>query len=70
MPENQDYLKILAQLNSVVGAIYKVEDGILRKHLEGCVTKALIGKSEREKQKKLNEVMKLIHKFRKGNPIG
>lgn len=54
---------ILTQLHSIVGAILRVEDKILRKHLEGCVTKALRGKSRIEKQKKIDEVMELIKKF-------
>jgi DNA-binding FrmR family transcriptional regulator len=66
MIENKRYcVDILTQLHSIVGAILKVEEKILRKHLEGCVTHALRGKSEIEKQKKLDEIIDLITKFRK-----
>ena len=58
---------ILTQLRSIVGAIARVEDKIFKKHLEGCVSKALKGKSEIDKQKKLDEVMGLLKRFRKGN---
>ena len=56
---------ILTQLHSIIGAILGVEGKILRKHLEGCVTHVLKGKSEIEKQKKIDEIIDLIGKFRK-----
>ena len=66
MIENERYcVDILTQLHSVVGAILRVEGKILQKHLEGCVTHALKGRSEAEKQKKIDEVIDLITKFRK-----
>ncbi len=55
----------MTQLHSIVEAILRVEDEILRKHLEGCVTHALRGRSEIEKQKKIGEIIDLITKFRK-----
>ena len=57
-------IDIMTQLHSVVGAILRVEDNIFRKHLEGCVTQALEGKSEVEKGIKINEIMDLLKKFR------
>jgi len=66
MIEQRRYcVDILTQLHSVVGAILRVEDKVLRKHLEGCVTKALKGKSDFEKQKKLDEIISLLGKFRR-----
>lgn len=66
MIEEERYcIDILTQLQSVVGAILRVEGKVFQRHLEGCVTKALKGKSEVEKQKKINEVMKLVNRFRK-----
>lgn len=56
---------IITQLHSIVGAILRVEDNVLKKHLGGCVTNALKGKSETEKIKKIDEVMTLIKRFRK-----
>jgi len=67
MIESDRYcVDIITQLHSVVGAILRVEDKVFRKHVEGCVGQALKGRSEAEKQKKLNEVMDLIKKFRRG----
>jgi len=57
---------ILTQLHSIVGAILSVEDRVLRKHLEGCVVKTLKGESEIEKHKKMDEVIKLMQRFRRG----
>jgi DNA-binding FrmR family transcriptional regulator len=56
---------ILTQLHSIIGAISRVENEILRKHLDGCVTSAMKGKSEIAKQKKIEEVIDLITRFRK-----
>ena len=67
MIEEERYcVDILTQLHSIVGAILRVEDKVFRKHLDGCVTQALKGKSETEKQKKLDEITDLIRRFRRG----
>ncbi len=67
MIEEKRYcVDILIQLHSIVGAIVRVENEIFRKHFEGCVIKALKGKSESEKHKKIDEVMSLMKKFRRG----
>jgi len=55
---------ILTQLHAIKGAIFRVEDNIFRKHLEGCVTQALKGKSQTEKEKKINEIVDLISKLK------
>jgi len=66
MIEEKRYcVDILTQIRSVIGALYRVEGKIFRKHLDGCVVNALKGKSEAEKQKKTDEVIELIEKFRR-----
>jgi len=66
MIEEKRYcVDIITQLHSVVGAILRIEEKIFRKHIEGCVIGALKGKSEAEKQKKINELLELIGKFRR-----
>ncbi len=66
MIEEKKYcVDILTQLHAIVGAIARVEDGILRRHIEGCVVNACSGKSEVEKQKKIDEVIQLLNKFRR-----
>ncbi len=66
MIEEKRYcVDIITQIHSIVGALHRVEDEIFKKHIDGCVVSALKGKPEREKQKKINEVVELISKFRK-----
>jgi len=66
MIDGQQYcVDIITQVHSVIGALYRVENEIFKKHIDGCVVSALKGKSEGEKQKKINEVVGLISRFRK-----
>jgi DNA-binding FrmR family transcriptional regulator len=66
MVEDERYcVDIITQIHSVIGALYRVEDKIFQKHLKGCVVHALKGKSEVEKNKKIEEIVKLISRFRK-----
>ncbi len=64
--EGRYCVDILTQLHSIVGAILRVEDKIFGRHLEGCVMRALQGKSAMEKQKKIDEVIGLLNRFRRG----
>ena len=67
MIEDSKYcIDILNQIYAVKGAMGKVEERILQKHFEHCVTEAVQGTSEREKQKKLDEILKLINQTRRG----
>jgi len=63
--EKRYCVDIITQIQSIMGALYRVENQVLRKHIDGCVVSALKGKSEFEKEKKINEVIDLITKFRK-----
>lgn len=66
MIEEKRYcVDIITQIHSAIGALYRVEDEVFKKHLDGCVVNALRGKSEREKQAKIQEIMELISRFRK-----
>ena len=65
MIEDERYcVDILTQIRSVIGALHRVEGEIFRKHLNGCVAQALKGKSQGEVQKKIDEVIELLDKFR------
>ena len=67
MIEDRKYcIDILNQMYAVKGALAKVEERILKKHFEHCVTEAVQGTSEKEKQKKLDEILKLINQTRRG----
>ncbi|OGX19234.1 MAG: hypothetical protein A3K83_02575 [Omnitrophica WOR_2 bacterium RBG_13_44_8b] len=66
MIEDKRYcVDIITQIHSVIGALYRVENEIFKKHIDGCVVHALKGKSESQKQQKINEVVELISRFRK-----
>jgi len=66
MIEEKRYcVDIMTQIHSVIGALHRVENEIFKKHTLGCVVTALKGKSEIEKQKKIDEVVELISRFRK-----
>ena len=57
---------ILNQIQAVKGALGRVEEKILQKHLESCVSEAVKGSSEKEKQQKLDEILRLIRQMRRG----
>ncbi len=63
--EKKYCVDIITQIHSVIGALYRVENEVFKKHIDGCVVNALKGKSETEKQKKISEVVELISRFRK-----
>ena len=65
MIEEKKYcVDILTQLHAIVGAIGNVEDKILRKHFANCVIVAFRGDSKRDRAEKMEEILKLISKFR------
>jgi len=66
MIEEERYcVDIITQIHSVIGALYRVENEVFKKHLAGCVVHAFKGKSEIEKAKKIDEVIQLIERFRR-----
>ncbi len=66
MIEEERYcVDIITQIHSIIGALYKVENNIFRKHIDGCVVHALKGRSESEKEKKIDEIIGLIQRFRR-----
>ena len=66
MVEQRQYcIDILNQISAVKGALKRIEEKILTKHLRHCVTDAVKGDCEAEREKKLGEIMDLLHLFRK-----
>ncbi len=63
--EGRYCVDILRTLNAAVGAIKKVEDQILKRHLESCVSDAVRTGSKRDRNGKFNEIVELISSFRK-----
>jgi DNA-binding FrmR family transcriptional regulator len=67
MIEARQYcIDILNQIHAVKGALARVEEKILQKHFQHCVTTAIMGSSGKEKQRKLDEILTLINRTRRG----
>jgi DNA-binding FrmR family transcriptional regulator len=66
MVEGRRYcIDILTQLSSVVGAVKKVEENILNRHLRTCVKDAFEARARDDKTKKVEEIIDILGKFRK-----
>ena len=67
MIEGREYcIDILNQIAAVRGALGRVEEKIQKRHLKHCVTEAVRGDSEKEKEQKLDEILRLIDQTRRG----
>jgi CsoR family transcriptional regulator, copper-sensing transcriptional repressor len=63
MIENQRYcVDILTQLKAAKAALHKVEQAVLKAHIQGCVKNAVKAKDELEIQEKIDEIMNLLSK--------
>ncbi|NIO22357.1 MAG: metal-sensing transcriptional repressor [Candidatus Aenigmarchaeota archaeon] len=58
--EDRYCIDIIRQNQAVVSALEKVNKIILHNHLETCVTKAIKGKSEKEKKKAYREIIEVF----------
>lgn len=68
MIEEKRYcVDIITQIHSIIGALRRVEDEVFKKHVDGCVVNALKDKSQSVKEKKINEIVELITRFRKSS---
>lgn len=66
MIEEKRYcIDVLTQLSSVVGAILSVEENILGRHLKGCVQECMQKGSPEDRQRKVDEVIEVLRKFRR-----
>lgn len=66
MIEEKRYcIDILTQLSAVAGAIMKVEEDILTRHLKSCVSQSFSKGNRREREEKIKEIIGLLEKFRK-----
>ena len=63
--ERKYCIDIIGQIESVKGALARVEREIFQTHLENCVVKALKGRSDLERSKKIDEIMETINKLQK-----
>ncbi|MCK4758926.1 MAG: metal-sensitive transcriptional regulator [Candidatus Aminicenantes bacterium] len=66
MIEEKRYcIDILTQLSSVAGAIRRVEENILNRHLRGCVRESFTKGKKEDRSNKIDEVINVLQKFRK-----
>ena len=66
MVKDEKYcIDIIKQNEAVIAAIEKVNEMILENHLNTCVTQAIKGKSERERKKKIKELLELFKNSKK-----
>ena len=67
MIEDSKYcIDILNQIYAIKGALGRVEERILERHFQHCISQAVRGSSDKDKQQKLNEILKLIRQTRRG----
>lgn len=63
MIEDHRYcVDILTQLKAAKAAIHRVEQEVLKKHMQHCLKNAVTSQSETEIQNKIDELMKLLVK--------
>lgn len=66
MIEEKRYcIDILTQISSIVGAIMRVEENILQRHLRGCVRGSFTKGNKEEREGKIEEMIQVLQKFRK-----
>jgi len=65
MVEERRYcIDIIHQNEAVIAALRKVNEIILKNHLETCVTNAIRGKSEGERKRVFGELMEVFKRTR------
>ena len=55
---------ILLQIAAVQGALEQVEKLLLGRHIESCVAEALRSGSKHDRQRKLDELLEVVTRFR------
>ena len=61
--EDRYCIDLLTQLSAVRAALAKVEEEVLRDHVQHCVSHAMSGGSAAEKQQKVDELVAAIGKL-------
>jgi len=57
-------MDILTQLESIVGAIKRVEENVLARHLHTCVRDSLAGRNRLDQNRKITEIVDVLARFR------
>lgn len=61
--EGQYCVDVINQIQAATNALQRVSEKIFEKHLQHCVASVLTGKSQRERQIKIQEVLGIIHRM-------
>lgn len=59
--EGRYCIDIIRQNQAVIAALEKVNELILRNHLDTCVTQAVKGKNEKEKKRVFQEILEVFN---------
>jgi DNA-binding FrmR family transcriptional regulator len=54
---------ILTQLRAVRAALKRVEEGVLREHVEHCVAEAIRGGDKAQQQAKVEELLQVLGRY-------
>lgn len=64
MVEDKRYcVDILTQIRAVRAALKRVEEGVLREHVEHCVRQAMASGDRREQRTKVDELLGVLRSF-------
>ncbi len=64
MIEEKRYcVDILTVISSIIGALRRVRENILERHLKGCVQQSFSSESREAQDKKITEIIEVIRKF-------
>ena len=55
---------ILTQIRSASSALAKVQENIFKSHLESCVRDSLGGDDPQDREKKIDEILEILSRFR------
>ncbi|MBL7071747.1 MAG: metal-sensitive transcriptional regulator [Candidatus Omnitrophica bacterium] len=68
MIEDEKYcIDVIIQIHAAIHALYRVSDKIFIKHIKHCVKDAFLGRSKKEKIKKIDEITRVIKNSHKLN---
>ena len=69
MIEDRRYcVDILTQLSSISAALSRVQENILERHLRSCARESLAGDKKCDQNKKIEEIIDLLARFRRTRP--
>ena len=62
--EERYCVDILTQIRSASSALAKVQENIFKGHLESCVRDSLTGDDTQDREKKVDEILEILSRFR------